>query len=43
MPGMAEDHDDIRKALSDGSLSLTQLRRCVTHLVRVVLRSNRYI
>jgi beta-glucosidase len=43
MPGMAEDHDDIRKALSDGSLSLTQLRRCVTHLVRVVLRSDRYI
>jgi beta-glucosidase len=42
MPGMAEDHDDIRGALADGSLSLAQLRRCVTHLVRVALSSDRY-
>ena len=42
MPGMAMDHQDIRSALQNGTLTLGQLKRCVTHLVRVILASDRY-
>ena len=43
MPGRYSDHDSIRGALADGSLSLDQLRACVTRIVRVILQSDRYV
>ena len=43
MPGRYSDHDSIRDALADGSLSLDQLRACVTRIVRVILQSDRYV
>jgi beta-glucosidase len=42
MPGMTMDHDNIRGALRDGTLSEDQLRRCVSRSVRVILKSNCY-
>lgn len=42
MPGMDMDHENIRRALADGSLNLKELKRCVTRLVRVILHSNCY-
>ena len=42
MPGQPSDHENIRKALADGSLSLKDLQNCITRLVRVVLKSNEY-
>ena len=42
MPGMAMDHASIRAALADGSLTEARLRWCITHLVRVILQSDRY-
>lgn len=42
MPGLPMDHESIRAALADGRLSVERLKWCVTHLVRIVLRSNRY-
>ncbi len=42
MPGKPTDHENIRKALADGSLTLKDLQDCITRLVRVVLRSNEY-
>ena len=42
MPGADSDHEDIRAALANGSLSLDELRRCVYHTVRVILQSNQY-
>ncbi|MDI9509490.1 MAG: beta-glucosidase [Clostridiaceae bacterium] len=42
MPGLEMDFDSIRAALADGSLSREQLKKCITHLVRVVLQSNCY-
>lgn len=42
MPGLPMDHDSIRNALRDGSLSLRELKGCVARLARVALLSNRY-
>lgn len=42
MPGMDMDHENLRRALADGSLSLEELKRCVTRLVRVILQSDCY-
>ncbi len=42
MPGMSMDFDNLRAALADGSMTRQQLKDCITRLVRVVLRSNRY-
>ena len=42
MPGLPMDLDDLRAALADGSMSRQQLKTCITRLVRVILRSNRY-
>ena len=42
MPGMASDHDNLRRELAAGTLTPAQLRRCVTHLVRVILNSSCY-
>ena len=42
MPGYDADLDSIRGALEDGSLSLQELRDCITRTVRVILQSRRY-
>lgn len=42
MPGFESDRDQIRNALADGTLSLAELRGCITRLVRVILQSSRY-
>lgn len=42
MPGLPMDYDNLRKELEDGTLLLADLKRCITRLVRVVLRTNRY-
>ena len=42
MPGQYSDHDSIRNALSDGTLSMEALKGCVTRIVRVILKSDRY-
>lgn len=42
MPGQLSDHENIRCALADGTLSERELRNCITRLVRIVLRSNAY-
>jgi len=42
MPGVPNDHSDIKAALEDGNLSLEQLKLSVAHLVNIVWKSNRY-
>ena len=42
MPGQFSDHESIRAALADGSLSLSQLKACIARIVEVILKSNRY-
>lgn len=42
MPGSQKDHDSIRKALEDGSLSLDRLKECVGHSINIILKSNQY-
>ena len=42
MPGHPIDLESIRDALKDGSLSLQELRDCVTRTARVILQSRRY-
>ena len=42
MPGIPQDHENIRKALEDGSLTPAQLKLAVAHLLAVVFQSDRY-
>lgn len=42
MPGRASDHESIRRALEDGSLGIAELKACAAHIIRVILKSNRY-
>ena len=42
MPGAYSDHEDIRKALEDGSLDIRELKRCVNNTIRITLASNQY-
>ncbi len=42
MPGAPEDHETIRAALADGTLSLEQLKRCIYNNVNIALQSNQY-
>lgn len=42
MPGMDMDHENLRKELADGSLTMDELKRCVTRMVRVILHSDCY-
>lgn len=42
MPGQFSDHDSIRQALQDGTLTIEELRRCVIRVVRVILKSDLY-
>ena len=41
MPGVPKDHEDIRQALADGSLTIQELKRAVAHLLPVVFQSER--
>ncbi|MCD8189853.1 MAG: beta-glucosidase, partial [Clostridiales bacterium] len=42
MPGSVKDHENLRTSLQDGSLKLEELRGCITNIVRVILKSDRY-
>lgn len=42
MPGILNDHENIRRALADGSLTTQELKRAVAHLLPVVFQSDRY-
>lgn len=42
MPGVPQDHENIRQALADGSLTVQELKRAVAHLLPVVFQSDRY-
>ena len=42
MPGQFSDHESIRAALDDGTLSMDALKACVARIVRTILKSNRY-
>ncbi len=43
MPGEPMDHESVKAALADGSLSRQDLIDCATRVIRVILRSNRYV
>lgn len=42
MPGENSDFVSIQNELEAGTLTLEELQKCVRHLVKVILRSNRY-
>ncbi len=42
MPGAEEDHEDIYKALEQGTLDEEQLDRCVRNTIHLILQSNQY-
>jgi beta-glucosidase len=42
MPGMPMDHENIRRELEAGTLSVAELKGCITRLVRIILKSNCY-
>lgn len=42
MPGTPEDKDRIKKGLEDGTISLEDVKRCVTNVVDITLCSSRY-
>lgn len=42
MPGQLSDHENIQEEVKRGTLKEEDLRKCITRLVRVVLRSNLY-
>lgn len=42
MPGIPQDHENIRQELSEGALSIQELRRCICNTVNLILQSNRY-
>ncbi|WP_303192293.1 glycoside hydrolase family 3 protein [Hungatella hathewayi] len=42
MPGVKEDHDNIRKELKEGTLEISALQRCICNTVNLVLQSNQY-
>lgn len=42
MPGVKEDHDNIRRELKEGTLEISVLQRCICNTVNLVLQSNQY-
>ena len=42
MPGDPADHENIRKELKEGTLTLEQLSGCVRNTINVILQSNQY-
>ena len=43
MPGLPEDHENIKKELADGTLTMAELKRCIYNTVNIVLQSNMYV
>ncbi len=42
MPGVPEDHDNIRAELKDGTLDIRWLKKCICNTVNLALQSNQY-
>jgi beta-glucosidase len=42
MPGKPMDHENLRAELSAGTLPMDDLKRCITRLVRVILKTDCY-
>ncbi len=42
MPGIPQDHENMRRELAEGTLTQQELKRSIGHLADVVFRSNRY-
>lgn len=42
MPGMPTDHENIKVALEDGSLTMTELKKAVYNTVKLILQTNQY-
>ena len=42
MPGCPGDHENLRRELDEGKLSLDDLKVCISRLVRVIWQSNQY-
>ena len=42
MPGMEEDHENIRKELKEGTLDIRELKRGIYNTVNIILQSNQY-
>ena len=42
MPGCSGDHENLRRELDEGKLSLDNLKACISRLVRVIWQSNQY-
>ncbi len=42
MPGFPSDHESIREALADGSLSMEQFKNCIARQVNIIWQSNMY-
>lgn len=42
MPGISADHDNIREALQKGEISLDTLKKCVAHLLSVIMKSKSF-
>lgn len=43
MPGCFGDHDNMRKALAEGTLKIEDLKACIARLVSVIWKSNQYL
>ena len=43
MPGCFGDHDNMRKALAEGTLKIEDLKACIARLVGVIWKSNQYL
>ncbi len=42
MPGNPEDHENLRREVMEGTLKVSDLKRCVCRTVEIALSSNRY-
>lgn len=42
MPGDPSDAESIRKEIAEGTLSMNELKRCITNTVNIILQSNQY-
>ena len=43
MPGCFGDHDNMRKALAEGTLKIEDLKACIARLASVIWKSNQYL
>lgn len=42
MPGAASDRENIKKELDEGTLSLDDLKACISRTVDIIWQSNQY-